>query len=509
MLTPPSLDDPVVRGLSTMVGGPIGRHARLGGNGRWTPVRILLLLTILSCSIGWWQKSTCRVHPWVQEYQYTRLCYTDVFALYYAEGLNKRERPYLDHPVEYPVIIGGMMQAGAVAVRALPESVRPRSFYDLTALLLAGSALVMTVTTGRLAGRRRPWDAAMVALAPVLILEGTINWDLAAVAFTGLGMLAWARRRPAWAGVFLGLGTATKLYPALLLLPLFLLCLRAGRLRPWAVAAAASVVAWLVVDLPVAVAAPSGFGRFFSFSRTRGVDWGSLWYAPEHHRGRPLDVGLRAGAAPGRLNALVTITLVIGLVGVVVLALRSRHRPRLAQLAFLTMVAFLLTNKVYSPQYALWILPLAVLARPRWSAFLVWQASEVLEFAGVFYYLIGIDKPGQGLPFPWFVGSVLLRDAVLLGVAWLVVREVLHPELDVVRRDGVDDPAGGVLDGTPDRPGWRPEPLTSERARRLLPAVGSGRLTPSGRAVPGAVRRRRRERMPRPAGSSSWRRRSG
>ena len=45
---------------------------------------------------------------------------------------------------------------------------------------------------------------------------------------------------------------------------------------------------------------------------------------------------------------------------------------------------------------------------------------------------------------------MLLRDAVLVALAALVVRDVLRPELDVVRRDGVDDPAGGVLDGAPD-----------------------------------------------------------
>ena len=40
--------------------------------------------------------------------------------------------------------------------------------------------------------------------------------------------------------------------------------------------------------------------------------------------------------------------------------------PRLAQLGFLIVAGFLLVNKVYSPQYVLWLLPLAVLARPRW-----------------------------------------------------------------------------------------------------------------------------------------------
>jgi hypothetical protein len=36
-------------------------------------------------------------------------------------------------------------------------------------------------------------------------------------------------------------------------------------------------------------------------------------------------------------------------------------------------------------------------------------------------------------------------------VAALVVRDVLRPEHDVVRAAGVDDPAGGVLDGALDR----------------------------------------------------------
>jgi hypothetical protein len=39
---------------------------------------------------------------------------------------------------------------------------------------------------------------------------------------------------------------------------------------------------------------------------------------------------------------------------------------------------------------------------------------------------------------------------VLFALMALVVRDVLVPRGDVVRRDGVDDPAGGVFDGAPD-----------------------------------------------------------
>ena len=46
---------------------------------------------------------------------------------------------------------------------------------------------------------------------------------------------------------------------------------------------------------------------------------------------------------------------------------------------------------------------------------------------------------------------MLLRDALLLVLCAFVVRDVLRPEHDVVRVGGVDDPAGGVLDGAPDR----------------------------------------------------------
>src|SRR5674536_306620 len=81
---------------------------------------------------------------------------------------------------------------------------------------MAVAALALVWSTALLAGRRR-WDAAMLALAPALVVHAMTNWDLAAAALAGLAMLAWARRRPVLAGVLLGLATATKLYPALFL----------------------------------------------------------------------------------------------------------------------------------------------------------------------------------------------------------------------------------------------------------------------------------------------------
>ena len=69
------------------------------------------------------------------------------------------------------------------------------------------------------------------------------------------------------------------------------------------------------------------------------------------------------------------------------LALLAPRRPRLPQLLFLVVVAFLLVNKVYSPQYVLWLLPLAALARPRWRDLLIWQACEIFYFFAIWMHI--------------------------------------------------------------------------------------------------------------------------
>ncbi len=446
----PSADDPFVAGAVTAVGGPPGRHARLERR-LWTPVRVVIALTLLGCTLGFLQKLPCRDGgDWVNQHQYTHACYTDLLPLYGGEGLAAGERPYYDHNVEYPVLIGGIMQVTAELVKPFDPSQRSTRFVDVNIALLTACAVVTAICVSRLAGRR-PWDGALFALAPGLILGGFINWDLPAAALLGLGMLAWARRYPFLAGIALGLGGATKLYPLVLLAPLAVLCLRAGRWKALLLTLAGTAVSWLAVNLPIALTARDGWSYFYSFSQERGADWGSIWYVLQYVRGTPLDTGLAPGEAPHLLNLAAEVTFAAGLLGVVALTLLAKRRPRLPQVMFLTLVAFCLSNKVFSPQYVVWLLPLAVLARPRWRSLLLWQAGEVIAFFGIWYYLINISVPGQGITATWYFTALILRDVLLLGFSALVVRDVLRPEHDVVRRDGVDDPAGGPLDGAPDR----------------------------------------------------------
>jgi uncharacterized membrane protein len=488
----PSWVDPVAAQASEAVGGPWGRHAVTGRALFWTPLRVCLLFTMLVLALAWIKQQPCADGDWTGSRQYTHLCYSDAVPLFGAYGFDKGHQPYLDAPVEYPVLTGGLMALAAAGGRAydgasaaigpLPD-VPPVESYDVvTCLLLSVLALLTVRAVLGLAGRR-PWDAAMLGLSPLLLFHAFTNWDLLAIALSAFAMLAWARSRPVLAGVLFGLGVAAKFYPLLLLGALFLLCLRAGRLPVWVRTATAAAVAWAVVDLPVAVVAPSNWAWFFVFSRQRGANPESIWNMLDHaHGGGLFDGALAEGQTPDVLNAWVTASLLLFGLAVAWLTLAAPVRPRVPQIAFLLVAGFLLLNKVWSPQFSLWLLPLAILARPRWRSLLLWQATEVLVWIVTMFYYLGTAN--RGIEVGWFFLAVGVRDVAVLVLMGLVVRDVLRPDGDVVRTSwpGVDDPAGGPLDGRPDELSLRgsrlvregPSAAQSGPEQRDLLGVGGG-----------------------------------
>jgi hypothetical protein len=415
---------------------------------------VLLTASLLGMVLAFAEKYPCRSGAW-NSYtaQFKDSCYTDIYPLYYNEALAAGKVPYTGHLVEYPVLIGGVMQAAAWLVRNVNPVIRGREFFDVTVVLLAVCAVAGVLATARAAGQGARAQALLVALSPALILSAFVNWDLIAFALTALGIAAWAGRRGVWAGVLLGLGVAVKFYPLLVFGPLLLLCLRAGQLREFAKTFAAAAGAWLAVNLPVMIVAPSGWAYFYKFSKDRGADWGSTWYMLEH-----FNVPVFGNAQLSVLNDMSAGLLVVACAAIALLALAAPRRPRLPQLCFLVMAGFLITNKVWSPQYVVWLVPLAVLARPRLWPYLLWQLAEVAYFFAIWSYLIfvfaseGNQVTGYaGISTGWYFAALLARLLTVALLAAYVVRDILFPERDVVRASGSDDPAGGVLDHAEDR----------------------------------------------------------
>ncbi|MGZ4638497.1 MAG: glycosyltransferase family 87 protein [Actinomycetes bacterium] len=443
----PSRAAPGVRRGREGLGGPLGRRVRSDPHRWWTPLRVMLALVFVVSGLGLVQKEHCRAHGWTAPGQYSHACYSDIPPLYFARGLAQGDIPYIgqapDQRVEYPVLTGAAMWVTAKLVPSGDDAAaRARWYFDINALAIALCAAVAVAATVRTAGRR-PWDAALFAGAPLLALTGTINWDMYAVALLSVGMYFWAHSRPLAAGVLIGLATAAKFYPLFVLGPMFVLCLRAGRLRDFWRAAGGALAAWLVVNVPVMIADFDGWSRFYTLSRERGAGFSSIWFVLSQ-QGHTLSQGALNLAAGGLF--------VLACGAIAALILTAERRPRLPQVAFLVVAAFLLTNKVYSPQYVLWLLPLAALARPRWRDVLIWQAGEIIHFVGIWLLIVGYqpESANRSLGADPYGLTVL---AHILGTAWLmamVVRDIRRPEHDPVRVDGSDDPAGGPLDHAPD-----------------------------------------------------------
>jgi hypothetical protein len=445
----------------------------------------LAAASCIAILLAYAQKLPCSTGAWkTLRGSYSHLCYTDIHALYFSEGLVKGTVPYLEHAVEYPVGIGMTMQVVAYLVQGAggPQS-RATAFYYLTAALLAVCLAVTVFATARLAGTERRHDALLVALSPAVVFSAFTNWDLLAVALAMVGLVAWAAGRPLLAGALIGAATATKFYPLFFFGPLLLLCWRAGRLRQFTVALAGGVASWLVMNLPFIIAAPSNWARFYVFSRIRGASYGTVWLFFQQVR-IPVAGTLRVGTQNLMSGGLFAACCI----GVAVLAMAAPRRPRLPQLLFLVVAAFLLTGKVWSPQYVLWLAPLAVLARPKLGAYLVWQACEIAYWVAVKLAVLHVYDVAGGLPagkpgfaaigMPWYYAALVARAASLLLVAVLVVRDIMRPEGDVVRVAGADDPAGGVLADAPDAVRLRPGsavPVRQPSAWRLTLVARSGR----------------------------------
>jgi uncharacterized membrane protein len=389
--------------------------AASGGRGPSERLRVALVvgLCCLTILVGWWSKARCLdAEGWTEGEQYRGWCYTDVYALWWAEGLDRRALPYLDHPVEYPVLTGAQMGVAALVVYALPGVREAEAFFHVTALMGAGfllGTLALLVRTGV-----PPVRLLWFAVAPTLAAYAFMNWDPLAVFAATAAVLAHLRGRDALSGVAAGLGTAAKLFPVFLVPIVVGARLAQGRARDALAHGGAAALTWLAVNLPVIVLAPAGWRRFLELNQGRPADWDSLWL-------------LAASVGLVRLDVaqLNRASLVLFLAGVgVIVAIGARRRPARAWWTLLLPVLcwFLLTNKVYSPQFSLWLLPLFALTLPRAAPVAAFAVADLMVFVTRFAYLGGRQGFTPAPGYEVFAWAVAIRACVLV---WIIAVCVL------------------------------------------------------------------------------------
>jgi uncharacterized membrane protein len=368
--------------------------------------------------------------------QYSRLCYNDIQPLFTprlhvpdALGTYHPVFPYerplpdngqlVDGIVEYPVATGMFMWFAGLLVQ---DPFDANSYLWVNMFLLAPFGLLAAYLLGKMTGRR----ALMWAAAPALVLYAFHNWDLPAAAATVAGFYAWWRGRPGWAAVAFGVGATLKLYPVLFLAPLAFDRLFEKDIKGFVKVAGLGMGTVVAINLPFALKNYEGWRATFDFHRLRGPNFDNIWAWPRY--------GLEF-LTPEELNF--RTALVMSLFGMAALAIgwwlgRQRGRFPVVQVSAALLIAFLLWNKVHSPQYALWLLPFFALTSLHIGWWIAYSVVDLAVYVGVFRYFYDYtilnelgETPMRGL----MIFGVWARAGLLLAlfVAVLWVRDQIVP----------------------------------------------------------------------------------
>jgi hypothetical protein len=362
------------------------------------------------------------------------------YYAHWAHGTLTGDRiPYRDFAWEYP--------PGALPAMLLPGLYAPwmhdgrgSAYVWLygtlwVAGMLAVDGLVLRSLQRRTApALRHPAITVWLWGLPVL---GALSWaryDLLPAAAGAAAVLAAGAGVPGRAASWAGAGATLKLWPGLLA-PLQ----RTRAATPRAVAQAVAVVAGTAVATFL-LTGSSGYGQVLSYQSRRGLQCESLGALPFlwlHHLhvagyGNQFRFGAYEVKGPqvGLVISLSTVVLAVGLVALGLTHWRLLRRQEggrvVALTAMATMLLTLITNKVFSPQYLLWLLAIlaaaCVLDPSTWRPYVPW----VLLTCGL-----------TSLAFPWLYKDVLghgwpgllaltARDIIVLGLALAVLRELLR-----------------------------------------------------------------------------------
>jgi uncharacterized membrane protein len=348
--------------------------------------------------------------------------YGDV-ALYghYAHEMTSGHWPYRDFFDEYPVLAQPLF----FVVRLLPGPFA--TSFKWTMALCGAAALVLLVVAMRASLLRVVVAAGVAAISPLLVGPVFLNtYDLFPALLTIAAVLAFVNGWERTTFILLALAVAAKVFP-LVLLPLVLIESWEGGGRD----AVRRALAWfggvlVLVHLPFAVMGPGGLRFSYWVQLRRGLEVESLGggiLLVLHRLGlhsvtlRDVAPGSRdaVGTLPDALAVVSSLAVVAAVLYVALVYLHGRRDSLLAGAAAVT--AFVAFNKVLSPQYVVWLIPLVPAAGIVASGLLVVVLALTRAEWNRFVTPHGSTQH-WGDVLSWWI---LARDLVLVGAFVLLV----------------------------------------------------------------------------------------
>jgi hypothetical protein len=341
--------------------------------------------------------------------------YTDVASIFWRDGIGKGRHgiPYYDYVFEYPVIVGFLTYVTSYFGRAMSDDFGiAMAFYSLAMnLILTAFALGTVVVLYKLcelvgAEKKRIFPYFLVA--PSFIMFTIYNWDILAIFFSTLSIYLYLRGQKQYSAVSLGLGIASKIYPAVLG-PIFLLEEKTWKERLRFFVLAAGVFALLNAPF-VALRYDVWFGTW-RHHMTWGIENSWLIYLFDqmdlnsHYASLAVLIYLAYKAITGTLNKNY-----------------PSQSSRILERSFLMCLAWLIGSYVCPPQMALMILPFLVLMplAPLWLFYI----AEIFNALIIVLWF----TPQLNLGNPLVAGSPVQAFSAIRQLIWLLLfLRVLYP----------------------------------------------------------------------------------
>jgi hypothetical protein len=356
-----------------------------------------------------------------------------------AERIVQGQVPYADFALEYP--------PAALIPMVLPYlswPVQPLTFETYQWLFLGQSAVISAGIGGIIAwiGNRQAAAKGMVlgvsryilvaaAIAPIMAWR----FDLFPAALAIGGVASAIGGRPALAGALLGLGMAAKVFPVVLMPVLVLLYLATRRWQAMGRLVGGFVVAVFVAWLPIVAIAPAEAFSFVEWQQERPIQIESIQGGFHLLLGLLFDTGVGIVQNFGSVNVLFpgtdqglgqqSLVVVAALLGTLALvfvrfrrdaALGGPEPGTIVAAAAAVLLALLVTNKVFSPQYMIWLVPFAALLT-RGQAYLLAVTALLTSVIFPLNYEQLIAQE------PWPIVMVNVRNGMMAALlAWVVIR---------------------------------------------------------------------------------------
>jgi uncharacterized membrane protein len=373
-------------------------------------VRTLVVLALFAALISFAKFSHCENSGWATPDQYIHACYSDLPSLFGARGLDNNAWPYTsdENSVEYPVLTGMVMYATSFVANS------PVSYFNVNIFFL----VLLFVATVLIVRKIRPEFAYIVPVAPAMIASLYINWDLWAIATMMLAIYWFDRKQYTNSALLIAISISTKFLPIFLLIPIGFILWRDSKVKELVKYVAIVAVTWIAINAPFALTTPTGWWRFYKLNLERGPDWGSIWLALQ-----------QLGINFTNLNYLSILLLLIALTSIAILLFELKHTPTLASVSFLVLASVMVASKVYSPQYVLWLTPLAAIAltnKKDLHAFWIWQAVETIYHVAIWQHIALVTDAKFGLASTPFAVLTLVRIAGTIYLMAILARRALQ-----------------------------------------------------------------------------------